>query len=252
MQTPNKLILNLSIVLLIVSTAVAQVNTEKLRQSTWREGWNSAIGFELSFRKGNVEKNDYQLDGTMGWKHGNHLVFGKIMGEFEDIAGDQLYNAAFVHLRYNLQLQTPITPEIFTQYQFDKSLKLNSRFLIGSGIRFEVNVSKTLDLAFGSGYMWEQEYYEDAPSLTTPRWTNYQVVNWRPMDHWDFTNTVYYQPAFSDFSFYRTLDEGSLRIDMTKHIVMRINLNYRYDSKPQSADLKKFDLSLTNGLEVRF
>ena len=232
---------------------LAQVNTEKLRQSSdWQEGWSGTVGFNLSFRRGNVEKSDYLLDGSFGWKHGHHLVFGKIMGEFEDIAGDQISNAAFVHLRYNLQIETLITPEIFTQYQFDQSLNLNSRFLIGSGIRLEGKITPKLFAALGSGTMWEQEYYEQNLSLTTARWTNYLVTNWRPKSNWGFSNTLYYQPAFDDFGFFRVLDEGCLQVDLSDHIVLRINLNYRYDSKPLYAELKQYDVSLTNGLELRF
>lgn len=228
-----------------------QINTEKLRQSAWEEGWNVRLGVDLSFRRGNVEKSDYLLDGVLGWRKGNHLVFGKILGEFEDASGSQIYNAAFAHLRYNLQLKTPITPEIFSQYQFDKSLKLNTRFLIGSGIRLEGNVADNLYLAFGTGYMWEQEFYEQDTSLTTPRWTNYLVVNWRPRPLFSISNTLYFQPAFDDFGFVRILDEGSLRVDLTRHVVLRMTVNYRYDSDPLF-QLRKYDISLTNGLEVRF
>lgn len=236
----------------LAAETLAQVNTEKLRQSAWQAGWSSSVGFQLAFRKGNVEKNDYQLDGTLGWKQGNHLVFGKIMGEFEDIGGNQISNAAFVHLRYNLQLETLITPEIFTQYQFDKSLKLNSRFLIGSGIRVEGQISPKIFMAFGSGYMWEQEFYEQGLSLTTPRWTNYLVTRWRPRSNWGFSNTIYYQPAFDDFGFFRVLDEGGLRVDLSDHIVLRVDFNYRYDSDPLYVELKKYDVRLTNGLELHF
>ncbi|MCF7801897.1 MAG: DUF481 domain-containing protein [Candidatus Marinimicrobia bacterium] len=228
-----------------------QINTEKLRQSAWEEGWNVRVGLDLSFRRGNVEKTDYLLDGVLGWRRGDHLVFGKILGEFEDASGSQIYNAAFVHLRYNLHLKTPITPEIFTQYQFDKSLKLNTRFLIGSGIRLEGNVTKNLYMAFGTGYMWEQENYEQDISLTTPRWTNYMVVNWHPKPPVSISNTLYAQPAFDEFSFIRILNEGSLRVELTRHIVLRMTLNYRYDSDPMF-QLRKYDISLTNGLEVRF
>ncbi|MCF7797821.1 MAG: DUF481 domain-containing protein [Lentisphaeria bacterium] len=248
----SRLVITLLLLLILeVPLLFGQINTEKLRQSEWDEGWNVRLGLDLSFRRGNVEKSDYLLDGVLGWRKGNHLVFGKILGEFEDAAGSQIYNAAFAHMRYNLHLKTPITPEIFTQYQFDKSLKLNTRILIGSGIRLEGNVAKNLYMAFGTGYMWEQENYEQDISLTTPRWTNYLVVNWDPEFPVSISNTLYAQPAFDEFGFIRILDEGVLRVDLSRHIVLRMTLNYRYDSDPLF-QLRKYDISLTNGLEVHF
>ncbi len=245
----RQIILSILTPLLVVQ---AQINTEKMRESAWREGWNAKVGMNLALRQGNVEKSAYNLDGILGWKHKSHLIFAKVAAEFEEASNSRVTNAGFLHIRYNLQLKTRITPEIFTQYQFDDNLRLKSRILIGAGLRMGGNISPKLFMAWGSGYVWEQEFYQQNQILTTPRWTNYQVVRWTPEPPFEIANTFYIQPAFTDFGFFRIIDEGSFRVKLSKRIILRITLNYRYDSQPiMQFNLKKSDINLSNGLEIR-
>lgn len=90
------------------------------------------------------------------WKHAAILA-----GRFEILQTEQerLLNGGFVHNRYRLGYNKRVTPEVFTQYQWDNARGLEERFLVGAGPRLTIMHDSLGYVYFGTGLMFEHEQW---------------------------------------------------------------------------------------------
>ena len=92
---------------------------------------------------------------------------------------------------------------------------------------------------------------EHPATVSTARWSNYVHVRLRISDTTYLINTAYVQPVIGDVADYRVLDEASLGVKITKHVLLRTAFVLSYDSEPPD-NVEGLDLALRNGLEVTF
>lgn len=249
-------------VVLGLSTGNAQINTEAMRQELLTAGWHGTVGGNLGLIAGNSSflkaKSNLRVDHRSARWH-NFLVaqYG-----FAGSRKDEITNQAFAHLRSVKHVSARTQVEGFLQQQFDRSISLNNRQLVGGGVRFKwfngpANDSsgQRLSLANGVGIMWEREVTDSAQTAGLDdrdtrlmRSTNYLVIGWSIADRLTFSTTTYFQFALSRPQDYRVLLEGSLQVQITKRITFSANLNLRYDSEPPVGVAELFDLEITNGL----
>lgn len=254
------------------SSSAAQLNAEKLRRD--REltaGFSGAVDGNFALRAGNVEF--LELGGSFRLEHNTFrpetstttppalhdtaFIVGAL--RFKDFAGTPIINNGFLHLRWTRLWLDRLGSELFTQFQFDEFLRIQKRALIGAGLRFVPFDSELFSFALGSGYMFEFEGL-DLPDAATGddqtflhRWTSYASLRFRFAGGLlSLSNTVYAQPALSDFGDFRILDEGDLMFEVTERFALGWSWYLRFDSEPPAADVVRLDVVLQSTVRFRF
>ena len=237
----------------------AQVNIftgETMRQMRLEPGWYNSINLDLTYRTGNTDlltsrarfRSDYLSKRYHGFIFGS-LQQGRKSGAF-------FINKGMAHARIIRTLTQHVLFESFVQKQFNESILLNDRNLVGGGVRFALHPpSSKFNLYLGIGAMWEHERINDPDvgEITTRilRSTNY--INWTgQLDERITTSaTGYYQVHTRHFEDYRILFEGSLTFRFTTKLAFPLRINFRYDSEPP-AGIHKHDVEIFNGLRYTF
>ena len=227
-----------------------------MKQMQLKHGWYNNINLDVSYRTGNTElltlRTRFRSDYLSTTYHG--FIFGSLQRERKD--GTFFTNKGMAHGRIIHEHTKHILIESFIQKQFNESILLTDRNLIGGGIRFATLPSESkYNLYIGIGVMWEHERINDSVNgeLTTHliRSTNY--INWTAQlsNRLSTSATGYYQVHVKRLVDYRILFEGSIKLGLTTKLSLPLKLNYRYDNEPPTG-IRKHDLEIFNGLSYTF
>lgn len=236
--------------------ASGQINTEKLR-SFDVDGFATTLGGDVSLESGNADLFEIGVRSRFDARQGRHYGFltGEVRYGEED--GQTFRDRSFAHLRYTYRVLPWLVPETFTQVQDDGFKLLQLRVLYGLGVRLRYIDTDRIKVFQGTTPMYEYEnldgsrVVEHPTTVSTVRWSNYVNVRLRISDTTYLINTVYVQPVVGDAADYRVLDEASLGIKITKHVLLRVAFVLNYDSEPPD-NVEGLDIALRNGLEVTF
>ena len=239
--------------------AKAQVNIftgETMKKIRLEPGWYNSITLDLAHRSGNTElltlrtrfRSDYLSKSYHGFVFGS-LQQGRKNREF-------FTNKGMAHGRIIWNLTDHILIESFVQKQYNESILLNDRNLIGGGVRFAVRSPESrFNLYLGTGAMGEHESISDkvVDEITTRivRSTNY--INWTAQldERISTSATGYYQVHVRRPKDYRILIEGSVMFRLTMKLSFPFRLNFRYDNEPPTG-IQKHDMEIFNGLSYTF
>ena len=240
------------------SLIFSQVNTEAMRNTKDRSGFENTLGFDFGFEKSKEEvfeiAGKYRLDflGKNGLQ--SFLVLSYENGyEKEDNKKNSIVNKGFGHLRFTKNISDNFFIEVFTQYGFNDFLLMKDRKLFGSGIRYMVLNQKALSGYVGVGAMQEDEIYNLGSdfNMNLLRSTNYLSWKIRFNETSSLQNTAYYQFDSKNASDRRILYDGDLNIALNSKLAFTLSLNFRYDSDPHG-ELGKTYTQLKNGIEYIF
>ncbi len=241
------------------SPLAAQVNIftgETMKQMRLDPGWYNNIALDLTYRTGNTDlltargrfRSDYLS------KRYHSFVFGSL--QYGRRGGEFFINKGMSHARIIRRLTSHLLLESFAQKQFNASIRLSDRNLVGGGTRFDLYPSSSkFNIYLGIGAMWEHERINDKTEgvITTRivRSTNY--INWtgRLDEHITTSATGYYQFHLRRFQDYRILFEGSLTFQLTTKLAFPLRVNFRYDNDPPTG-IRKHDVEIFNGLRYTF
>ncbi len=260
-QHKNNQLVSVCFILLFISCSplIAQVNIftgETMRQMRLESGLYNSIALDLTYRTGNTDiltaRTRFRSDYLTKAYHG--FVFGSLQQGRKD--GKFFINKGIAHARIIRSLTQHVLFESFGQKQFNESILLNDRNLVGGGVRFASHSRDSrFNLYLGIGAMWEHERVTDKENgtITTRilRSTNY--INWTgQLDERVTTSaTGYYQVHVRRFQDYRILFEGSLTFRLTTKLSFPLRVNFRYDSEPPTG-VRKHDVEIFNGLRYTF
>lgn len=253
------LLTTISLVLSSSTPVLAQINIftgETMKQMQLKHGWYNNVNLDISYRTGNTElltlRTRFRSDYLSTTYHG--FIFGSLQRERKD--GAFFTNKGMAHGRIIHKYTKHILIESFIQKQFNESILLTDRNLIGGGIRFATLPSESkYNLYIGIGVMWEHERINDSVNgeLTTYliRSTNY--INWTAQlaNRLSTSATGYYQVHVKRLVDYRILFEGSIKLGITTKLSLPLKLNFRYDNEPPTG-IRKHDLEIFNGLSYTF
>ncbi|MEP7141953.1 MAG: DUF481 domain-containing protein [Ferruginibacter sp.] len=178
---------------------------------------------------------------------GNHLISGVFVNSFLSTSGSDLQNTGFIHIRYRDNDTRKISPEYFTQYQWDNLRGMSNRYLTGANIRIRIKETKTLDLYAGIGlmYEWEKWNFDGVDSAKLPlmrppfvrsallKLNQYFKISMKLFKTTDFTFTNYFQarpdkhivtPRIADFI--------QWNIPLSKRFSVNFNMESIYDAAP--------------------
>lgn len=158
----------------------------------------------------------------------------------------------FVHLRYNHRFSRRwLIFEAFTQWQYDKALNVDSRFLLGAGPRWAIFDSDSVDLFLGTLTMYEREHRTGEKETEKHRLASYISANVKIGKKKTLSSIVYYQPRYTDFSDYRVSGEASLKLGIGKMFFYQVSYQVKFDENPPGG-VQKFNSSLKNRIGIEF
>ncbi len=155
---------------------------------------------------------------------GNETYYGIVSGTFSTrVGGDQLLfeSNAFLHGRYNLELQPRLTVEAFFQYQRDRPLRIAQRYNAGFGPRMRLSTYVSSDVRLSDKSRW---------------------------------NTVlYYQPDLFRWNDFRMVFNTRLQTSLTRRLQWVTSGFVNYDAYPADfAGVPAFTFGTTTGLSYKF
>ena len=235
MKTTRHLIL-IAIALLWHGVLLSQlVNIESRRMQT--DSLRFVLKTDLLFR---YTDNDgsYLLEVGSGlatqWKTKDLNKIFYFIGNFNlaRSRAEDFRNSWFFHLRYNQKLSDLVRLEGFVQNQNNELLSINSRNLLGAGIRFKFISKPRVRAYLGNSYMYEvEESNEFDLKFYNHRNSSYLSVSVNfGEDRLDITNTIYYQPLYRDLGNYRILQQLKAEVPISEKLKFSGLFNYFLNS----------------------
>ncbi|MBO6939517.1 MAG: DUF481 domain-containing protein [Deltaproteobacteria bacterium] len=244
------------VVAALPTLASAQVNTERLRQTLTTEGPFLRIDGSVGWMRGNVDYLEVGTNIATGFNRGKHHLLAHMAASYAEFGGEAYLGRAFAHLRWTAEWHERLASEVFLQDQYDRILFLKVRAVAGAGGRVTLFDSDAFTAYAATGYMIEREVFQQSvipedephPRITTNhRWTNYLTFTVKADDLLSFTNTIYVQPRFDDFSDYRVAEEVAMTLSHETGLSLSLGLRLRFDSRPPTA-LQRLDVALETTL----
>jgi len=243
----------------VLSILQGQVNTEAMRSRDNIDCFTNQFNMVVGYEKANTEvlelAVEYRLDYVKQNNFHSFMVINLENGyeKENDLPKNIINNKGFAHLRITKDLLKNYQMEIFTQYEFNKLLLLNDRYLLGTGLRIGLQKSELLSSYIGTGLMVEKEIYDldSNQEKNLLRSTNYIKNNIVLSSNIDLSNTTYFQIATDDLNDYRILYDGGIVFHVNESFAFTIELNYRYDNDPQG-NLGSGYIQISNGMSFNF
>jgi hypothetical protein len=234
---------------LLLSSQVINIESKRFLNDT-----NGFVGrSDLNF---NIVQNTQQvismgLNVHMQYQHHKHRFLAISDLAFIKAAETDFVNNGYQHFRYGYKIVDRLTWETFVQAQYNAVLKLDRRYLAGTGPRFKILKKKNIRLYVAALYMFEhQEQDNETIIQNNHRMSSYVTFN-ISYNKVDFSNTTFYQPLLSNFSNYRIASDSNLDIILTGHFNFRVGFNLLYDTH-QPPGIPALVYTLKNGLSFKF
>lgn len=234
------------------ATAQMVINAEESRLRTDTLGWAGSAA--LSFALNKELNTSYRLAAESHLQHKSARNLWLILGKYNFLEADsrRFVNRGFAHLRYNRKLSPLLRWEVFNQIQTNKLLKVDMRYLAGTGPRLKLVDTKAFRLYQGTLYMYEWEKVTEPVLIHRDhRLSTYLSAGSDLGKVLSANATVYYQPRFDLFADYRI--SGSIKLDfaITKVIHFINTFDYLHDTRPPLA-VPNTVYSFSNGIEIEF
>lgn len=249
----RRLLMVLLLVYAGISLSGQIVNMESLRKPTDTTGFAGGIALN-----GNYLDNDKVIY-TLGFEPNVQYKTGKnlflVVGDYKITRSEKqaFQDAAFLHLRYNYKISDRLRWEAFTQLQDNKIIKLQYRFLAGTGPRFKIVGKEAFRLYLGLTPMYEHEQIDDDQNTinNSVRLSQYVSITIRIGDHAELYTTSYFQPVIDKFRDYRFFNEQKLKIHLVGNLTCNVSGVYTWDSRPPEGAPGR-TLQLRTGVQYNF
>jgi len=142
--------------------------------------------------------------------------------------GTDYQNSWFLHARYNQKLSKLLRAEAFVQYQQNQLLVIDSRFLLGAGIRLKVLSGKSLGAYLGNAAMYEIEGSTEYDQRNYNfRHSAYFSLSYSPKEIGvNLINTLYFQPLYQSIANHRVLEQFKIEVPVSRVISISGTFNY--------------------------
>ena len=253
------ILLNLILSLMIyMSHAVAQVNTEWMRDENVEKTFTNKLKLDFGYETSQDEIFDLFLTGSSNFYLQNNLHAFLIMNYQNGFISnndqkDIILNRGFGHLRFTKKIISNLDIELFFQAGFNDFILIKDRKLFGSGLRKKIVQKETINSFLGIGFMQEREVYDlkqNSEELLL-RHTSYSTILYQMSDDIYFNNILYFQPSIRNIKDFRLLIDNEIQFKINDTFGLSININYRYDNEPHGNSKKSY-FQINNGLEFDF
>ncbi|MDQ6959684.1 MAG: DUF481 domain-containing protein [Mariprofundaceae bacterium] len=244
--------------LLCPAAALAIVNVEAAHAGPPADGFSGSATVSFGGASGNSNRFRGRADGRLQWHAGRHTDFAVFSYDYGKSRGRTDTNREFAHLRHRFQFTPAWALEGFVQAERDEFARLSFRSLAGGGLRRTLLERDAVAAVYlGLGAMYEREILlrdfrtSDPRGESIGRANTYLSMQTRFNAQTRFSSTIFYQPAVTDATDFRLLEEASLHVRLADGMELRLDVEVRYDSRPPQT-VKTTDTTYTTGITVSF
>ena len=251
-----KLLASFILLLTLSLTTTAQVvNVERMRLDQKKRGWSGSVTGNFDVRRN--QRTVVTLGSKAHVQHAqdSNTVLLVAQAGLVKASGADFVNFAFTHLRYTHYVTDFLSLEAFTQLQQNRVNGIQSRWLIGAGVRGRVIDDKAATLYTGLLVMREREreVVDSIPTHRDIRLSSYLAGSYTPesADWITVATTTYFQPRVGKFRDIRISSDWNLQFRIRDNLALTSTLNIVYDARPP-VGLDKTVYSVLNGLKFTF
>lgn len=244
-------ILLLTLTLFTEITHAQVLNVERVRSDSDTTGWVGELGFDFSLNKYNdrVIKTGGQANAAYFSDLHQYLLITSL--DLVNVDGNSLVSNGYLHLRSTFLRKERLSPELFTQYQYNNNLGLRNRILAGTGIRYTFLDRPNLSGRFSTGVMFEHEEWglgdDETVENNLIKSTSNLVIRGQLNPQTSLTMIGYYQARPDRFFEPRATSENQLNMRITRNLTFRVSFTMTYDVDPV-IDVPNLTYELKNGL----
>lgn len=232
---------------------------EYLHKQGETEGLHGNLEFSLSGKSGNSNRQTNSVAAQLSYRSGAHQLFTSGSAEYGESNDVKDSDNRFIHQRYIHHRSQKLAFEGYIQYQEDAFKLLDSRTLLGAGVRFNLSPADDAYLFnFGLGAYYTEEVYNLPATVTDEvseekysRGNSYLNFSKQLTNSTKFSNTLYWQPRLTDFSDSYAYNNLSIAVKISKKLALKVTLETQYDSDPVG-ELEHVDHSYFTSLEYSF
>lgn len=252
--------LSLTLLLLFVFSTCGRaqiVNIEDKRKALDSLGWFGQLDLG-----GSINKNKNKVTTLSGALRLDRLgLRGNVLflADYRLVSVDDnnALNAGFLHARYGYEPKggDGWRWETFSQIQYNEQLRLNLRFLAGTGIRRRLYRNEGSRAYLGILYMFEyDELRESSITYRDHRMSTYLTLSIRLLPNLSLASTTYYQPRLPDFNDTRVSSVFSVNLDITKRLRFNTKFSLTHDARVSRdlPDVPETTYTWVNGIRLNF
>jgi hypothetical protein len=252
----RKITLCLFFSLFLITSVTAQLlNVERVRGETDETGWNGDLGFDFSLNR--YQDHVLKIANSANASYNSELHTYLFLTNFElvNVDGSSLISSGYFHLRSTLLRNSAVSPEIFTQYQYNRNMGLNNRALAGTGVRIQLISERHFTGHIQSGFMYEYEEWDvtDAENIESEHIKSTSNISFigdlTPQT--SLLLTGYYQARPGRFFKPRAILESQLTVQMSRFISLAVSFTMQHDAEPV-IDVPRLTYELKNGVLISF
>jgi len=201
-----------------------------------KPGVSGKIQASSEKKRGNTDTTNYS--GGLKLQYDNnssYVVWSDFTGSYGESNGEENTNKTYVHVRYIHTLyEKNYNWETFVQSETNKFTKVESKYLLGAGLRYNFLGSEYGDLFFGLGGFHENITYTTSvdPSERNVRMNTYLAYKLKFANDSELAYVAYYQPNTDNFSDYVISNAFGLKIHVYKELFLSLTIYYDVDSEP--------------------
>jgi len=212
-------------------------------------GWSGDLGAFVSASGGNTENVSLGGNGRVQWQGDVHRWRLLLEGTRAESRREVTEEASAVHLRHNARLTRSLASLAFVQHQHDRFQRVDARFLVGAGVRWDVIRGESIDGAWGVSPMLEVERVEGGDAEARGRLSTFVTILGKIDARTSVDVTTFVQPAFDEPSDVRAVSTASLRVEVVDHLSLVVEGRVQYDAEP-AGGVERTDWKTRTGLSV--
>ena len=194
--------------------------------------WFGSIKQDLGLLKNTSAIFTFRTAINIGHVHYKHMFLSLTDYKYTTTGNEQLANQGFQHFRYVFKAKPKLFYEAFTQVQYNDQIKLKLRWLLGTGVRFNIISQEKKHINLGLSYMFEyNEEVDPEVYLSNHRLNSYLVLNFIFFNNLNILSTTYYQPDISNIHDWRLSSQSAIHFNITKKLLFKFSFNLTYNSR---------------------
>ena len=189
-------------------------------------GWSGELAGSIALAQGNTEYFEFGLSGAAQYLTDGHRLGSLASVSRRTASGIEIAETMLLHLRHDYRLARVVYSHAFVQAQRNPLQRLESRFLLGLGARFDVLQTEAWEGAIGSAYMRERENLTDDDTGST----GYDRADFfvsdlgRLGDHLLVDLYGFYLPLITDFANARATGGSNLDVTLVGELTLEVSV----------------------------
>lgn len=196
-------------------------------------GWSGSADALFSGSGGNTSRLILATGGHVQWRGVRNRWQLRAGYGYEESDHRTTARNGTIHLRHNYDITDALATVAFVQVQENPFQRIESRWLVGAGLRFDALDDTTTTLSIGATPMLEMERREgDHSHVARGRLSTFLAFSQRAGRKVTFRASGFVQPLFEDFGNLRTVGTATFVVDMTDRLDLKTGVSVETNSAP--------------------